>query len=162
MSIIKRCRFRPLFFLTLLLAFNVGGLQGYDRSPPCFKKIAADFFHPESVALALSLSRDQVSQAQWFRIAQELRRKGKALPAKMKLAAAKMRPNPLEDVFNAEAAKEILRKEANSLFIEVMEQFDITNAFTRQELFRNIWGWEEMRIDACLEPYYPKKKPDSE
>ncbi|MFQ5728739.1 MAG: hypothetical protein ACE5GN_00040, partial [Waddliaceae bacterium] len=121
----------------------------YDAQPRCFKQLQTRFFRGSTVNLALSIF--QTPQSQWILIRQDLKKESRRIPRIMKARGRKMRPNPLQNPFQTEAALQLFRQIAWEIFVQVMAKYD--DGFQQRKwpaIFNHIYETELRHINACL------------
>ncbi|MFQ5730049.1 MAG: hypothetical protein ACE5GN_06785 [Waddliaceae bacterium] len=90
-------------------------------------------------------------QSQWILIRQDLKKESRYVPRLMKERARKMRPNPLENPFQAEGVLQLFRQISWEIFVKVMEKYDDGHQQRKwPAIFNYIYETELRHINACL------------
>jgi hypothetical protein len=135
-----------LFFLTLL---GIQPVSAWDDSPPCFRQLELNFFREKYVREALSF-HENISQGIWTPIVTALRAKSKEIPGIVKEKARRMERDPLDHPFQPEPAAQLLRNTLYEEFTKVLYNFQITNTWIIQDMFRYITHKYADEIQRCF------------
>ncbi len=132
--------------LLLIIPFQV---HGYDDSPGCFVEIQNSFFQQDSVLQAFNLYR--VPTNQMNSLYNELKYRARDVNYIVTQRARRMKPNPLENPFNAEESKSLFLSVLFEIFNETMQINNITNDRDIRQMFEYILEKREGYLNSCLQ-----------
>lgn len=98
----------------------------------------------------LALKLYKAPQGMWNLIARELNSRNSRIPGMMRDHAKKMRPNPLENPFDEDAAIKLLRRVTREIFMETMRKYQPVVERDWERIFSYIFDFELERIEQCL------------
>lgn len=130
----------------MLMSMPVQGFS--DDTPPCMRELEIDFFKIELLSQALSLY--DVPQGQWTPIYQDLISRSQTVPYRVREKAKAYEKNPLDFPFNGEEAKKLLRQSLEEVFIEVLEDNDVSDRGAIVEMFNFLYQHHLPTINDCM------------
>lgn len=146
-----------LLLLTLILGFFPLTGVAFDDTPPCYKKLAVNFFEPSIVKQSFDLFT--VYQSQWDYIYSNIQeKKGEVLP-RVKKKAKGLKKNPFEHPFDGKKAVELLLDVELEIFKEALHERRFTDQNAILGMFKFIQGKKQSELDECAaykSPYLKK------
>lgn len=127
----------------LLFCMN---LAAYDARPSCYRDLERNFFEEKAVTTALSLW--QVQQGQWRSIVYELKKQSQEAERLIKEKAARYSVNPLQNPFQPDVAKSLLKETMWQIFRRVMIESGFYDPVAMERMFQHIWE-SDPRISSC-------------
>ena len=137
---------RAYFFFLLFL---VNLLTAYDDRPACYKDLERNFFQYKITAEALALWNVNQSQGQWEYIIKLIQAKQKDAEYVIQEKARRFQPNPLQNPFQMEEARDLLRETMYQIFERALLESGFFDTLTIAKMFEYIWT-HDLRIKTCL------------
>ena len=138
--------FQALFFI-FIMAFSH---TNADDAPDCFKDVETTFFNNYLVTQALGMHSYTINQGQWDPILTDLRTKARSVPDRVRAAANKLSPNPLDYPYNNKDAAQVLFVVLYGVFKEVMYENYITDDSSIQDMFHYIRNKQITKLQNCF------------
>jgi hypothetical protein len=134
------------FFILFLLTFF--SLFSYDARPACYKELERNFFTYQNTTSAMASYL--VPQGQWGPTFQFLQKRQAEAEGIIKKKAELRSPNPLENPFQPDVARELLQETMAEIFTRALLETGFFDYVSIRGIFQTIWINETPRINACL------------
>lgn len=136
-----------ILFLSSL--FFVTTLSAWDARPSCYKDLERNFFQFKVTSEALALWR--VPQGQWDAIVKLAQFKGREAESLIERKARRYSPNPLQNPFQPDVAKDLLKETMFQIFERTVIESGFFDTVSIERMFDYIWT-SDPRIQSCFPP----------
>jgi hypothetical protein len=136
------------FILSLLFLGWMASLAAWDDSPRCMYSLETQFFDAKTVKESFDLYH--VMQSLWGPAYTDLLVNVKKVPTLVKAKARKMSPNPFDNPFDPEKAKQVLIDAEFEVFRDTMVSHYFADLNAIHGMFDYIVRQQEANINRCL------------
>lgn len=121
--------------------------SGWEDVPRCYWDIVDNYFEERVVKKSFELYA--VWQSSWQPLYVDLSRNATQAKARIKLAAKKLNPNPLEHPFDSKKAEEILIDVERQIFFATINNWRVWDDKSIAGMFAYIQEQNAKRLKAC-------------